>query len=98
MLDTPTAIITGFTVLGSIWGIVAVLTRIFPGKKNNPGNSVIEKRLNGMEKKFERVRYKDNCSEIVKRLDSTFEMLEKSVNAGFKNMDKQLDAIRKGLN
>ena len=93
-------IIIGCTILGTIFGIITILFRIFPAKKNNPGNpgnSSVEKRFNAIDEKFKTVRYGDTCDEIVKRLEGLFRMLKGTVDTGFQNMNKQLGEIRKGL-
>jgi len=95
-MDIGTGIAFGCTVLG----IVAVAFRIFPVKKHNPGNSSVakEQRIKSMEKKLDHVRYEDTCDQIVKRLERSSEDLKEMVMQGFKNIDRQLNEIRKKLN
>jgi len=97
-MELGTAILCSSAIFATVFGIVAIVFKFKKSNPGNPGNSSVEKRLNAMDEKFKTVRYGDTCDEIVKRLEGLFKMLKGTVDTGFKNMNKQFDEIRKGLN
>ena len=98
-MDIGTGIAVGLGSGSTILGIVAIIFRLFPKKSNpgNPGNSLVDKRFDAMNKKIGEMRKEETCDEIVKRIEGIFGTLKEIVDTGFKNMNKQFDEIRKGL-
>ena len=98
-MDIGTGIAVGLGSGSTILGIVAIIFRLFPKKNNpgSPGNSIVEKRLDVMNKKFGEMRKEETCNEIVKRIEGTFGTLKETMTTGFQNVNKQLIEIQKKL-
>lgn len=96
-MELGTAIICSSAIFATVFGIVTIVFRLKKNNPGNPGNSVVNKRLDAMNKKFGEMRKEETCDEIVKRIEGTFGTLEKTMEIGFGNINTQLIEIRKGL-
>lgn len=72
--------------------VILILREIVPVLKNNSRKNSKDKYVvrQEYEKHKEAVQYKDNCEQIVKRLDETNKAQEKR----FDNIDKQFDEVK----
>jgi hypothetical protein len=80
-----TSIITEVGIGGAVAIIIIrEVLNFVKEKKNNNSNSISRREF---DKHKESVQYKDNCEQIVKRIDAAFEAQEKM----FKMMEKRIE-------